>query len=126
MKRGGSHRILHGGHNVAPANHLQGGGGGGDILPAVCGQIGNPNCGGGSRGVVAGGRMGHHNGGRKTATRRSRRGGFRANLAVGHMVVARLLLVVVVVSVVVVTCLKWIGGGRGCRNSNNYNFTRLF
>ena len=84
MKRGGSHRILHGGHNVAPANHLQGGGGGGDILPAVCGQIGNPNCGGGSRGVVAGGRMGHHNGGRKTATRRSRRGGFRANLAVGH------------------------------------------
>lgn len=63
---------------MAPA--LQGGGGD-DILPAVCGQIGNPNCGGGSRGVVAGGRMGHHNGGRKTATRRSRRGGFRAQLA---------------------------------------------
>ena len=58
---------------MAPA--LLQGGGGGDILPAVCGQIGNPNCGGGSRGVVAGGRMGHHNGGRKTATRRSRRGG---------------------------------------------------
>ena len=26
MKRGGSHRILHGGRNVAPANNLRGGG----------------------------------------------------------------------------------------------------
>ena len=77
MKRGGSHRILHGGRNVAPSNHLQGGGGG-DMRPAVCGQIGNPNCGGGSRrsrrrgGFRANLAVGH-NGGRKTATRRSRR-----------------------------------------------------